>query len=87
MAEIGRLLEILAASAHGPDAGVGCLLCNTAIELASTIEIETLARFFTSYVLGQLTLIRSNVEPQVVESATVVALQHPSAPSVTSTLD
>jgi len=45
-------------------------------ESPDSIDIETEARFFTSHVFGQLTLIRSNVAPDVVEAAAAVARQH-----------
>jgi len=45
-------------------------------ELPASIDIETEARFLTSHVLGQLTLIRANVAPDVVEAAADVAHQH-----------
>jgi hypothetical protein len=105
------VLKGLASSARGEDAGVGCLLCNTAIEraphdptsrahvlgyverieaafanalsnafnggsLQDRVDLQTEARFFASHLLGQLTLIRANVAPDVVESAAMVALQH-----------
>jgi hypothetical protein len=44
--------------------------------LQDGVDLQTEARFFASHLLGQLTLIRANVAPDVVESAAMVALQH-----------
>lgn len=111
VAEIDALLAHLGAGARGPSAGLGCLLCNTAVEraprnkkvrkhvrsyvrriaaafenalanggaagdVAASVDIAAQARFFTGHVLGQLTLIRANVAPDVVESAAAVAYEH-----------
>ena len=45
-------------------------------DVAASTNIEAQAGFFTSHVLGQLTLIRANVSPDIVEQAASVALAH-----------
>ncbi len=45
-------------------------------ELAPLVEVEAEARFFTNHAIGQLTLIRSKVAREIVESAAEVALTH-----------
>ena len=108
-AEIVGLLETVASHARGPLAGLGCLLCNTAVERApldrasqlhvahhvertcrafenaltggqvkgdfsASMDASVEARFLTSHLIGQITLIRANVAPEVVEAAAIAVL-------------
>lgn len=45
-------------------------------ELADGVDVEAQAEFFTSHGIGQLTLIRAKVLPELVEGACEVALRH-----------
>jgi len=109
IAEIERRLLFLRAGARARGAGIGCLLCNTAVEraprnastrkltreyvdrlvtsfqnalnnaqnhgrLRQGVDIESEAAFFTNHSLGQLTLIRAKVAPEIVEVAADDAL-------------
>lgn len=47
-----------------------------AAEIAASVDIDAQARFFANHAIGQLTLIRSKVAREVVESAAEVALAH-----------
>ena len=45
-------------------------------DLDPSVDIEAEARFFASHGIGQLTIIRSNAAPDIVEAAAEVALAH-----------
>lgn len=48
-------------------------------ETITTLEVDDEARFLTSHVVGQLTLVRSNVAPEVVEASARMAIAHVAA--------
>jgi len=113
--QITSLLTRMGDSARGPTAGLGCLLCNTAVERASAdrqtrkylrsyvdrmsaafrhalgnacasgtasdemsdeTDIDAVAGFLVGHILGQFTLIRANVAPEVVEASAAVAIDY-----------
>lgn len=45
-------------------------------DVHSSVDVEVEARFFASHVIGQLTLVRANVAPDVALSASAVAVDH-----------
>lgn len=111
LAELVAFVRKLSIAARGPEAGLGCLLCNTAVELAAVdsqsqkrvgfyvqriesaignalinaqsagllraeVDVTAEAGYLTSHILGQLTLIRANVAPELVERAALAAEAH-----------